>query len=303
MSGMWRLGAAAVLAASASWGQAPGVPIEIGPTAQSRDVQRACAALRAAGSPLTREAALAQLDAPKPATLSLPEPQHTPLTPHDIYARARAGLMRVGWYFRQPTGEAWWLNFADGYALTADGAVVTCHHVLRADKLTMRDGFLVAATADGRVLPVTAVLAADRGLDTVILRVSGATLTPLPLNDQSAPGDPVWLLSDPLVVAGLFTEGIINRFFWQPGGTRDAQTLEGVRRLRMDVGTDWAPGSSGAAVLDVCGNCVGHVSAVVTQSDGPPSAKNNAPPLILHEAIAARGVMLLARAAHASGGG
>jgi hypothetical protein len=33
------------------------------------------------------------------------------------------------------------------------------------------------------------------------------------------------------------------------------------------VATDWAPGSSGSAVLDECGNAIGHVSTIATFSD------------------------------------
>ena len=32
--------------------------------------------------------------------------------------------------------------------------------------------------------------------------------------------------------------------------------------LRVNVSTDWAPGSSGSAVLDQCGNVIGHVSTI-----------------------------------------
>ena len=298
---MWRVCMASWLLASVAWAQAPGVPIETGPAIANHDVQRGCTALRSAGALLSREAVTAQLDAPRPQPLALPAAQRTPLAPRDIYARARGALVRLGWFFRQPTGDAWWLNLADGYALTADGAVATCFHVVAAEKLTMREGYFVAVTPDGRVWPVSAVLAADRAMDTAIVRVSGATFQPLPLNDQTAPGDSVWLLSDPLVIAALFTEGIINRFFWQAGHAGDAHALEGVKHLRLDVSCDWAPGSSGAAVLDVCGNCVGHVSAVITNTEPRSTTTNggapsSAPPLILHEAVPARGVMLLARA-------
>ncbi len=39
-------------------------------------------------------------------------------------------------------------------------------------------------------------------------------------------------------------------------------TLEGARSYRLHVSTDWAPGSSGAPMLDGRGNVVGHVAVI-----------------------------------------
>jgi hypothetical protein len=47
---------------------------------------------------------------------------------------------------------------------------------------------------------------------------------------------------------------MVNRFF--------ELRRRGKATPRMDVSTDWAPGSSGAAVLDQCGNAIGHVSEI-----------------------------------------
>jgi hypothetical protein len=44
----------------------------------------------------------------------------------------------------------------------------------------------------------------------------------------------------------------------------------------MHVSTDWAPGSSGAPVLDACGNVVGHV-AVISSLQKKPSTPVPAP--------------------------
>jgi hypothetical protein len=86
----------------------------------------------------------------------------------------------------------------------------------------------------------------------------------------------------------------------------------------MNVSTDWGLGSSGAAVLDACGNAIGHVSAVNPMSlddDGgkSPRTTKTTPPaskaepadepetdegtiLVMHEAIPVRGVKLLIEA-------
>ena len=65
---------------------------------------------------------------------------------------------------------------------------------------------------------------------------------------------------------------------------------------RLNVTTDWAPGSSGAAVLDDCGNAIGHVTAIATLTDhsAGDNRKAEGPTLItLHEAVSAKDVLSL----------
>lgn len=90
------------------------------------------------------------------------------------------------------------------------------------------------------------------------------------------------------------------------GFAGDPGTLEGVRTLRLDVSTPWAPGSSGAAVLDAAGNAVGHAWSIFEIGGPEPLAAAGAgevveaapgdfeqPALRLHQAVPARGVRLL----------
>ena len=172
----------------------------------------------------------------------------------------------------------------------------------------------MAADTSGHVYPVTTILAADKDLDAAIIRVDATDLSPLPLNDQSVPGDAAYVFSDPLSVAGYFSAGMVNRYYWEDDEAHaEPNTLEAARHLRLNVSTDWGPGSSGAAVLDVCGNAIGHVKLITSlgfNDDGgkaAPTARqspsNGTEPeadqgtiLVLHEAIPARGVKLLIEA-------
>jgi hypothetical protein len=120
---------------------------------------------------------------------------------------------------------------------------------------------------------------------------------------------------------GYFSSGLLNRFFWFDGKrSTNAASIEGARNLRIHVSADWAPGSSGAALIDVCGNAIGHVSAIDPLSDDPiqpeekvvkPDKKSTkAPPppplsdnsvlITLHEAVSARGVKMLAESMNAA---
>ena len=296
--------------------QAPGVPVERDEilTDDAPLVAKA-AALKGVGKLLSNKQIAAALESPSPAPLVLPAPSVERLEPRALAERGRKALVRIGWYYLGKRSKKWHVNLADGYAISADGAAATCRHCVAPEEQEMREGYLIAADASGNVFPVTAVLSQDKEMDAAIVRVEGGNFTPLALNDQTAPGDTVYVFSDPMSAVGYFTSGILNRFFWLDGSkSLDAGSLEGARNLRIHVSADWAPGSSGAAVLDVCGNAVGHVSVIdPLVSDDPLSPvdkpgnqgknakKKSAPPadrstlIILHEAVAARGVRLLAR--------
>jgi S1-C subfamily serine protease len=229
--------------------------------------------------------------------LDLPPANKQPLSGSEIWSRARDAHLRVGYLYYCEVCKKLHLQLAGGYALTADGAAATCLHVLQGKDL--KEGHLVAVTEDGLVLPVTEILACDPSADVCILRVRpAAPLRPLPLNASVSPGDDVWCYSDPVSRPGFFSHGIVNRFYqeWDgpEAGTRHPR--------RMDVSTDWGPGSSGAAVVDRFGNAVGQVRAISAHGSNLPSetpSGTNHPAMetviVFHEAICAADVAALVR--------
>ena len=245
--------------------QAPGVPVERDEilTDDAQLVAKA-AGLKDSGKLLSNKQITAALKSPKPATLVLPTPSVERLEPRVLAERGRKALVRIGWFYLEKRSKQWHVNLADGYAISGDGAVATCQHCIAPEEQEMREGYLIASDASGNVFPVTGVLAQDKEMDAAIVRVEGGgNLTPLALNDQTAPGDTVYVFSDPMSAVGYFTSGTLNRFFWLDGRkSMDAASIDGARNLRMHVSADWAPGSSGAAVLDACGNAAGHVSVI-----------------------------------------
>lgn len=290
--------------------QAPGVPIERNHLSmKDASLIAKAQALRDEGKLLGKDQVAAAMKALPPVAIALPAANTQHLEPREIAVRGRKALVRVGWFYICPRCDKLHVNLAGGYAITADGVVATCWHVVAPEKQDMREGQLIASDADGNLMAVTAVLGFDKELDTAIIRVPAGRLSPLPLNDQSSVGDAVFVFSDPLEYAGYFSAGIINRFYWSEGQPqRAADTLAAARHLRVNVSTDWAPGSSGAAVLDACGNAIGHVAVIKALSnDKPsrpsanPSGQNNPPRpketmIVLHEGIPARGVKLLLEA-------
>ncbi|MCF7784757.1 MAG: serine protease [Prosthecobacter sp.] len=199
----------------------------------------------------------------------LPAADSKPLTARERWQRARMSHLRVGQFYICSKCDKWHLDLSGGYVITADGAVATCAHVI-APPPNMKEGWMVAVTEEDVVLPVTEVLACNIGTDCAIIRVkSDQPLTPLPLSLDVSPGDAVWCFSDPDGKRGYFSEGIVSRFVKRPFMTKkEADKLpegsEVAKPVWLETTTDWAPGSSGSALIDQFGNAVGHVSEIQT---------------------------------------
>ena len=175
----------------------------------------------------------------------------------------------------------------------------------------MKEGWLVAVTDEDVLLPVTEVLACNVGTDCAIIRVkSGQPLTPLALSLDVSPGDPVWCFSDPSGKHGYFSEGIVSRFVKRPFmSKKEAVKLhEGTevpKPVWLETTTDWAPGSSGSALVDQFGNAVGHVSEIQTVLEEPMPARKKkdasttieqlGTQMVFHQAISAAEMRVLVK--------
>jgi hypothetical protein len=311
-----------LLAAAVVRAQSPGVAIE--PRRINTNDKALMAKLhdlREAGKLMSKSDVRAALQSPTPAAISLQPPGTQRLSSTQLAARGRDALLRIGWYYLCHKCSNWHLQIANGYAITPDGVAASCYHVLEPNDGTMRDAYLFALSSSGEVFPIKKILAADKQLDAAVFQVDGSGFVPLPVNDQNAPGDAVFLFSDPRGIPGYFSTGHINRFYWDGDqGDGNLESLAAVRNLRIDVSTDWAPGSSGAAILDEFGNAIGHVTEIAVERESPPhdsasppsspatqpiagattrpTSSPSQPPtrgtiMVLHEAVPARGVRLL----------
>lgn len=280
-----------LVSASALLAQAPGVKIVRDRGEQLDALVKKANEYRDAGALLSLDEVKRQLSRTS-CVLKLPGPATNKLTDREIWRRSQAAHVRVGWHYLCTKCEHWHQNLAGGYFITADGAIATCHHQLKPET-QHREGYLVAANENGELFPVTEVLAANERTDTAILRAKvSARVTPLALNPNVYPGDAAWCYSDPLGRSGYFSKGMVNRFYVQK---RDRE-----ESARMEVSTDWAPGSSGAAVLDECGNAIGHVSEIAPA--GSPRARGtnqtaraDSSVIVFHCAARAADVLALVR--------
>ena len=291
--------------------QAPGVPVY----AEGRGARPNAALmeqakkLQAASELLSMTKALEQAQRTQ-CDIALPAADSKPLTARERWQRARMSHLRVGQLYLCSKCVKWHLDLSGGYAITADGAVATCAHVI-APPPDMKEGWLVVATEEDVILPVTEVLACNMGTDCAILRVKSARpLTPLPLSLDVSPGDAVWCFSDPDGRRGYFSEGIVSRFVKRSFLTKkEADKLpegsELPKPVWLETTTDWAPGSSGSALMDQFGNGVGHVSEIQTVLEEPlPARKKKSEAtvihqlgtqMVFHQAISASEVMALVK--------
>jgi thiol-disulfide isomerase/thioredoxin len=199
-----------------------------------------------------------ELKSPKAARIELPAASTAPIRGREIAKRAAAAHVRVGWVYQCTKCDRWHSNLAGGYAIASD-VVATARHVVEPPS-TMRpgSGHAVVVRGSDEVLNVTSVILADEVSDTAILRVSAKDLKPLAFSRDVQVGDTAYCLSDPKGVIGHFSAGIVNRLFSVAKAGEKADPLQ----ERIAVSADWAPGSSGSAILDEYGNIIGHVARI-----------------------------------------
>ena len=226
--------------------------------------------------------------------LKLPAAKSHVLGGREVWAAARSGFLRIGYYYFCADCKKWHLDLSGGFLLTEDGVAATACHVIEPDQ-DLPKGCLVAVTDDGTVCPVKEVLAASKDSDVCILRVElPAKGLPLALSEDAQPGDQVYCFSDPMGERSFFSTGIVNRRTTMKSGKASP--------LLLDVSAEWAPGSSGAAVLDNKGNAVGVVSTILAlQDDEEERAKKEKPSgatwMVVHEAVSVHEIRALIQAA------
>jgi thiol-disulfide isomerase/thioredoxin len=245
--------------------------------------------LAEAGKLMTEDKFRESVKQPEPGTIALRQPGTEVLRGREIASRAQAAYVRAGWIYQCTKCTKWHTRLAGGYAIAND-AVVTAHHVMETpENMKPGTGNPVIVRGDEEVIPLRGVIAADATSDTMIVRVGVDYLQPLSLAADVHIGDTVYCLSDPRGVRGYFSTGIVNRRY-----TRDKGDAKDPREQRLHVSTDWAQGSSGAAVLDEHGNAVGHVARISSIYGAKQSDTNTTPTVMsLHEAVPATCVLRL----------
>ena len=256
---------------SASMAQSPGTPVEVQSANLTKEEHKRVVdtvlRLRDQGEIIGKDEIARQLENPQPQAVRLAPRRTENLSGEELAVLARNTSLRVGHFYLCQRCDDWHVNLAGGYAVAED-IIVTCDHVVES-QAKIREGYLVVVDHDGLVAGVSAILARSRAMDTAVLKVVGAKFAPAPLNHDVALGASAWCFSHPLGQRGYFSSGIVNRFYWNGKYQgEDRGSLDALRHLRVDFSTHWAPGSSGAPLLDQAGNVIAHVSTIASMGRG-----------------------------------
>jgi len=276
----WRCAAlvlGAVLLAAAALAASPGVVI---------DDEAYAAKITEASAKLLREQQLASLASlrkqvrTKGFAVKPLAPARQRLEPPELCDRLCESTLAVGSYYKCPDCGQWHFNGSAGFVV-GQGIVCTCCHVVTGEDEGVTEAYLVAADATGRVYPVRSVVAADTGSDTCFLELEGCQLKPLPLRTNVRAGERVYCLSHPGGYYFMFTQGMIARLNRRPNEVLDelGQTNGLLTRpiLFLNVTAEFAPGSSGAPVVDEAGNVVGQVASLADAGEPRPGDTNALP--------------------------
>jgi S1-C subfamily serine protease len=202
---------------------------------------------------------------------------HQKLSPPELYERLRESTLAVGSFYKCPDCGGWHFNASAGFVVGEGGIVSTCCHVVLPEDEDVKESYLVAADAAGHVFPVRSVVAADLDSDTCFVKIDAA-LKALPLRSDVRVGETVFCLSHPGGYYFMFTQGMVSRLNSRRDQCVDerGQTNGLLTRpvLFLNVTAEFAPGSSGAPIIDEDGNVVGQVSSIADAGEGDPGDEN-----------------------------
>jgi len=148
------------------------------------------------------------------------------------------------------------------FPISKDGLCVTNYHVFESFNPEEPTMYETAFVMDwkGKVYPVIEVLAANEQDDLAIFRVKCKEndLIPLAMGNDKNAGEPIHVISHPDQRFYRYTQGHINRTFIEPR----------ISTTRQSISAEFARGSSGAPVLDNCGNVIGVIAGTMNINGG-----------------------------------
>lgn len=212
-------------------------------------IQRKLVELRERKDFLPMEKATEQLRRTR-CTLDLPEPGDEKSSPEELYVKFKPSIVVMA-----ALGKTGQMRISTGVVIRPEGIVLTNHHVVANAKDTVLMGSMLA---DGRVVPLREILAADRAQDIAIVRIDADDLPCAALSHGEPIGTPVTIISHPNQRFYFLTRGYICRY------SRGMHA--GEDRAYLEVSAEFMPGSSGGPALAPDGSVAGIVSTI-SQTD------------------------------------
>ncbi|HUU31150.1 MAG TPA: tetratricopeptide repeat protein [Phycisphaerae bacterium] len=173
------------------------------------------------------------------------------LSAEQVFSRVSPAVVRVVVRDR----EFKEIGLGSGFFVTADGFLVTNHHVVRGAE------FATVLRADGSTLFVDGVLALDEDHDLAVLKVGGTGLPCLEVAPAAAAPPPVgsrvYAIGNPKGLTNTLSEGLVSGIRQEGGEVRAIQTTAAI-----------SPGSSGGPLVDSQGRVIGVVTAYLAGGQG-----------------------------------
>ncbi len=171
-----------------------------------------------------------------------------------LYKQFRKGVLMMGKMAKCGHCPDDHLSTASAFVIAEEGICVTNYHVFKSYDPSKPSNYITLFVMDieRNIYPVTEVLAASKKDDLVIFRVNtkGQKMSSLKLGEEQGIGQPIHLISHPDRRFYTYTQGHVDRKYVKPGTTK----------IRQSISAEFAKGSSGAPILDDCGNVVGIVA-------------------------------------------
>jgi Trypsin-like peptidase domain len=186
----------------------------------------------------------------------LKHPSERILPAPELANTLRHSTVAMGLRYQEPQSKKWRFMIGATAFCVAPEILSTSLHVMTLDPTMMREAQAVAVTEDGKVYPVTEILASSDRADTCLIKAPGIMIPPLPLREGVQPGEAIWCMSHPDGFAYMFTGGQVARI------SRARYDEKHQPALHVEVTAEYCPGSSGGAVTDSGGNVVAQVASI-----------------------------------------
>ncbi|MDM3870414.1 serine protease [Porticoccus sp. W117] len=215
------------------------------------------AALYKAGKSAPVKDLMAQLRR-KQTRLTLPAAKSTEVLPADLYRQFKKSTLAVGGIFDCGNCPEHHPQVASGFVIDGKGVGVTNYHVIETITADDTNVAMSVMTYEGKVYPITEILAASKLDDVVIFRfdTAGDTLPAFSLADQVRVGGSANVISNPQEHFFLYSRGVVSRYY---KAVDDQGNVTGTEALSITA--DYSVGSSGGPIFDDNGNIIGVVAA------------------------------------------
>ena len=178
----------------------------------------------------------------------------TPVKGDAFYRQFKTGVLMIGKMYKCGHCPEDHISTASAFIISEDGICATNYHVFKSYDPSKPNDYITffVMDAEKNMYPVIEVLAASKHDDLAIFKINtkGKRMPALSMGQEQGVGEPINLISHPDHRFYTYTQGHIDRKYIKPGSTK----------IRQSISAEFAKGSSGAPIMDQCGNVVGVVA-------------------------------------------